>query len=63
MVDQVSDKDKDEAKELKVSQVKPEEMQKIAYMTSLDHAQYNQEYRANLEAMMNMGLFDFKKNL
>ena len=63
LVDDVIDKKVDDKSNLKTSQVNPDDMQKIAYLTSLDQAKYNQEYRANLENLMNMGFYDFKKNL
>jgi len=55
--------DKEEKGNLKVSAVDPAEMQKIAYLTAMEQEQFNQEYKSNMLNLMNMGFFDFKKNL
>lgn len=58
-----SDKSGLQPKPLKVSEIDPEQMAQINYMTMLEEKKYNQEYRQNLDNLMNMGFMDFPKNL
>lgn len=54
------DKDKSE---VKLSEIDLVAKHKILYLTDMENAKFNPQYRENLINMMNMGFFDFKKNL
>ena len=50
-------------KKLNLSDLDPVEIQKIKYTTEMDNSKYDPTFKANLINMMNMGFYDFKKNL
>jgi len=39
------------------------DLQKVNYTEKLSKVHYNRDYRENLKILMNMGFFDFDKNL
>jgi len=49
--------------DIKLSEVDIVAKQKILYLTDMEKEKFNPNYRENLINMMNMGFFDFKKNL
>lgn len=60
-----NDKQSDEPKteNIKLSEIDIVAKQKILYLQDMEKEKFNPDYRANLINMMNMGFFDFKRNL
>jgi len=57
------EKDVNDKVDIKLSEVDLVAKQKILYLNEMEKAKFNPDYKENLINMMNMGFFDFKRNL